>query len=345
MDISADVPFYYDTYRHLHGIARNSAGRYFDDGLIGLAMYIENNANVGLDPLYESMYRSIGDAVSRWCKAADISPRDRSRIYAYVTDAVADAPAGSLRQWIAGSVLSHDFNRLSDVALFFACHDAALSLIYPAPEFRKGLYLELTHNDRDTAQKMLWSDMAFNWRDKTGKPLLHRLADMFRRPADDEGIASALLTVGSMRLDAYLPLKRNDNRTLTLINKSGRIHDVVLPAPLPDDFKNRCFVSQLASYLGTTYVNGPGLWLDMETYYNWNGNLLWSGIEKREQEYANNRYFMTSYGKRHSLYNDLYLNKDNEGIPADLDEPDIFDFLNWLTPKERGKEKLKQNCQ
>lgn len=86
-----------------------------------------------------------------------------------------------------------------------------------------------------------------------------------------------------------------------------------------------------------TYANGPTVWLNANEHTKWNGDKIWNDILKKEQEAAKQVYFTTPFGKRISLYEDLYTKPEDpeEAYYADmgiyLDEPNIFDFLDLLT--------------
>lgn len=61
---------------------------------------------------------------------------------------------------------------------------------------------------------------------------------------------------------------------------------------------------------------------------------------KKEQDAAKHTYFTTTFGKRISLYDDLYTIPEDpeEAENADMgiyfDEPNIFDFLDWLSQEK-----------
>ena len=82
------------------------------------------------------------------------------------------------------------------------------------------------------------------------------------------------------------------------------------------------------------------MWLDKERYGRWEGNALWDAVEEDEKEDARNLSFTTSFGKKASLYDDLYVYHDGTdgGYPDELgiypDEPNLLDFLEWLSPAE-----------
>ena len=340
MEPGTDVDFYYNAYCYLYHMAEHSARHLDEDCLICLVMYIENNATLGIAPIYEMMYSSLDDLVGRWCKAMEVSSQGYILISRYITDAVAAAPAeGSLRKWVEGSVLSRDFKRLEDVARFFTWQDKTLSLIFPNLSYRKRMYAWLTGGDGETAQQMLQADMAFNWHDKWGLTLLQRLAGRLGSPNGREDIRNSLESVVPQRMDAYLPEESKSSRMLTLRRKDGRIFkDVVFPTPLPQDSRNLCFIGQLVSYLDTTYVSGPGLWTRRQTYDHWDGDTLWRDVEENEKKDARKVFLTTSFGKRTSLYEDLYLtpgspeecHKDRSDIRRDV--PDLSDFMEWLKP-------------
>ena len=93
------------------------------------------------------------------------------------------------------------------------------------------------------------------------------------------------------------------------------------------------FPPSFVTFSDKTYANGPTVWLNANEHTKWNGDKIWNDILKKEQEAAKQVYFTTPFGKRISLYEDLYtIPKDpEEAYYADmgiyLDEPNIFDFL------------------
>ena len=77
------------------------------------------------------------------------------------------------------SVLSGDFFRLSVMLTWFAREDKILRQVIPDLRYRKDMFVRLTGN-RQSAKKMLWADLAFNWRDKRGFSLADTIAKEFR---------------------------------------------------------------------------------------------------------------------------------------------------------------------
>ena len=338
-----DVDFYYEVYRHIYDIAANSAKIMSEDAIINLTMYIENNATIGLAPHYERMYRCIGDLVWHWCRKIGVSGRDYSRINDFASEAIAAAPAnGSLRNWVTESILSCDFNRLKDVAMYFAKQDDTLSLAYPTLKFREDLYMKLVSNNNIAACKMLWSDLAFNWRDKEGMTILQRLAGLFNKTANERKVAHNLQTLCPIRLEAYRIDGENGNRTITLVNKDGVTYqNVIIPTRLHENGHEYCFIGLLVTYLGRTYVNGPHVWKNYETYEQWNGHELWQGIEECEKENAKTITFTSLFGKKMSLYEDHYTNlatHNTADVSSDAfysDDINLTDFIAWMSSTGR----------
>lgn len=356
MDVSGDAAFYYQLYGRLHRLAGQKARRFDGPAISSLLLYTENIIAVGLDGVYEYMYRSLGDVVVRWCERLGMRADVTSQVHHLVSDAVADAPHSALRQWMMESVLSEDFPRLSDMLTWFAREDRTLRLVYPDLRYREATCLRLTGN-RPTARQMLWSDMAFNWRDKYGKTLAETLADQCRLTAcsteEQESVllrktADLLDTIRSERLDTYTVVERKDERILTLCHRDGRIfRDVTFPVPMTGNIQEQGLVAQLVTCAGRNRVNGPFRWLASERLAGWNGEKIRNNILKQEQEAAKQTFFTTPFGKRISLYEDLYTVPEDpveagyarQGIY--LDEPNLFNFLEWLKPADSVGETVK----
>lgn len=338
MDVSGDAGFYYQVYeRLLRIVGREEAG------LFPLLLYTENAVAVGLDGVYEYMYRSLGDVVVRWCERMGVNAHATSLVCRCVSEAVADAPRSSLRRWITDCVLSRDFLRLSGMLTYFAREDRVLHLIYPALRYRKAMFRQLAGNEQD-ARRLLWSDLAFNWQDKYGHSLPTTLARQCQGLAssgpDSVLLAETALNLSSIRserLDAYTLVERKDNHALTLRHRDGRMfYDVTFPSPLPDSCQCQGLAVQLITYLDKTYANGPVCWLGSEVQADWNGNRIWNDIQEKEQAAAKRTCFITPFGKRISLYEDLCTVPQHlaeaQGIYPD--EPTLFDFMECLKPGE-----------
>ena len=208
------------------------------------------------------------------------------------------------------------------------------------------MFLRIT-GDEHTAQQMLWADMAFNWHDKHGNSLSDTLAKQCRLTAplaDGQEktmlleTANVLNSIRSERLDIYTVLERKNDHTLTLRHSDGRIFDnVEVNTPISEKPQCRKLAAQLVTFSDKTYANGPTVWLNANEHTKWNGDKIWNDILKKEQEAAKQVYFTTPFGKRISLYEDLYTKPEDpeEAYYADmgiyLDEPNIFDFLDLLT--------------
>ena len=347
-DVSGDADFYCRLYEKLCRLTRQEA-RQSDAAILSLLLYTENIIATGLDGVYEYMYRSLGDVVFRWCDGLGMDANVTSQVHNLVSEAVAEAPRSTLRRWITENVRSRDFLRLSDMLVYFAREDRILRRVYPNLRYREAMFLRLTGN-RQAAQDLSGTDLAFNWRDKQGNTLSATLAKQFRLlavPAEKQEksilleTAEYLDSIRSERLDTYTVTGRKDRHTLTLRHRNGRLFkDVTFPSPLPETGKNQYLAAQLVTYLGKTRASGPVRWLGKESVDAWNGETLWDAIDKEEREDAKRTYFTTFFGKRLSLYDDLYtLPQDPEearyasqGIY--LDEPNILDFLQWLKPEE-----------
>ena len=335
MNIDGDVAFYYGVYKQFHDIAKGSAKNMNEYYLLQLVMLVENTVSVDIDCTYEVMYRSVGNMAFYWCDKLDISTRDTNLLYNAFTQAVADAPESSMKQWIKVCVLSGDFQRLKDVALYFAIQDRTVRRIYPNLQFRKNAFLELVGSDKVKAKEMLESDWAFNWCDKEGVTLLSRIAESFKMDENGMEVIANLKTVKPQPLDSYLPLEsKDDGRTVTIMKKDNTTFDVIFPVRVSKKkIEDMCFVGQLVTYLGKTYINGPIAWLDKNSFDLWNSEVFWDKIHENEKEDSRHKFFTTKFGNRYTLYQDFYgdFEKDINGFYTD--EPNILDFLNWLAPE------------
>ena len=335
MNVDGDVAFYYGVYKQLYDIAKGSARNMNEYYLLQLVMLVENTVSVDIDSSYSVIYRSLGNMAFYWCDKLDISTKDTNLLYNAFTQAVADAPESSLKQWIKVCVLSGDFQRLKDVALYFAINDKTIRRIYPNLQYRKDAFLELVGSDKVKAKEMLESDLAFNWHDKEGCTLLSRIAESFKMDEDGMEVIANLETIKSQPLDSYLPLEsKDDGRTVTIMKKDNNTLDVIFPVRVSKrKIEDMCFVGQLVTYLGKTYINGPVAWWETDAFDLWDSEVFWDSIHKAEEDDARHKSFTTKFGKRYTLYQDLYeeFEKDINGFYTD--EPNILDFLNWLVPE------------
>ena len=332
MDVNGDVTFYYGVYKQFHDIAKGSAGNMNEYYLLQLVMLVENTASVDIDTSYSVIYRSLGNMAFYWCDKLDISTKDTNLLYNAFTQAVADAPESSLKQWIKECVLSGDFQRLKDVASYFAIQDKTIRRIYPNLQYRKDAFLELAGGDKVKAKEMLESDLAFNWHDKEGVTLLSRIAESFKMDEDGTEVIANLKTVQPLPLDSYLPFESKDGGyTVTVMKKDNTTIDVIFPVRVSKKkIEDMCFVGQLVTYLGKTYINGPIAWLDKNEFDLWDSDIFFDSIQEDEEEDSKRHFFTTKFGKRYTMHQDLYgeFEKDINGFYTD--EPNILDFLNFL---------------
>ena len=340
MDVNGDVAFYYGVYKQFYDIAKRGTRNMNEYYLLQLVMLVEDAASVSIGCTYEVMYRSLGNMAFYWCDKLDLSTKDTNLLYNAFTQAVADAPESSLKLWIKDNVLSGDFQRLKDVALYFAIHDKTIRRIYPNLQYRKDAFLELAGGDNIKAKEMLESDLAFNWHDKEGVTLLSRLAESFKMDEDGKEVIANLKTVQPQPLDSYLPLEsKDDGRTVTIMKKDNTTLDVIFPARVSkrkiDDI---CFVGQLVTYLGKTYINGPVVWFDKSSFDLWNSEVFWDKIHEDEKEDSRHKFFTTKFGNKYTMYQDLYGEFDKDINGYYTDEPNILDFLNWLAPESAMNE-------
>lgn len=344
MDVTDDAAFYWRLYTSLRDLTERNARPVGEPDLLSLLLYTENTIAVGLDGVYEYLYRGLGNVVFHWCDRLGMDANATSRVHRLVSGAVAEASLSrsGLRRWMAESVLSHDFSRLSEMLVYFAEEDKQLRRVFPDLRYREEMFLRLT-GDRRKAQEMLWGDMAFCWRDKRGKSLSETISNQFRLSSSAlterertslREAAELLDTIQAERLDTYIYMERKDDRVVTLRHRDGRVfRDVVFPTPLSSQAQGQVLVAQLVTYAGNTYVCGPLRWMDDRQAERWNGEIIWQDIFRKEREAARRVHFTTPSGKRMSLYEDLYtLPEDPEearlaaqGIYQD--EPDLLDFF------------------
>ncbi len=344
MDVNGDVSFYYGVNKHIHGIAKRSVRNMNNYYLLQLVMLVEDAASIGIGPFYERMYRNVSDMVGYWCdKLEFINVEDINLIYNTVSQAAADAPVSSLKQWIKECVLSGDFQRLKDVALYFATQNKTVRKICPNLQYRKDAFLELVGGDKVKAKEMLESDLAFNWHDKEGGTLLSRIAESFKMDEDGKDVIANLKTIKPQPLDSYLPLEmKDDGKTMTIMKKDNTTLDVIFPIRVSKKkIDDMCFVGQLVTYLGKTYVNGPVVWWKTDAFDLWDSFVFWNDIYEDEKEDSKHKFFTTKFGKRYTLYQDLYgeFDKDINGFYTD--EPNILDFLNFLGEISKRNERSK----
>lgn len=332
MNVDGDVAFYYGVYKQFHDIAKGSARNMNEYYLLQLVMLVENTVSVDIDSSYSVIYRSLGNMAFYWCDKLDLSTKDTNLLYNAFTQAVADAPESSLKLWIKDNVLSGDFQRLKDVALYFAIHDKTIRRIYPNLQYRKDAFLEFAGGDNIKAKEMLESDLAFNWHDKEGCTLLSRLAYSFKMDEDGREVIANLKTVHPMPLDSYLPFESKDGgSTVTVMKKDNTTIDVIFPVRVSKKkIEDMCFVGQLVTYLGKTYVNSPVTWMGTDAFDLWDSDIFWGSIHEDEKEDSKHKFFTTKFGNKYTMYQDIYgeFEKDINGFYAD--EPNILDFLNFL---------------
>ena len=342
MSVDSDVAFFYDIYVRLHRLVEQEAAAFDEQLILSLLLYTENTAAIGLDGIYEYRYRSVGNVVFNWCESLDMSAEANSQVDRLVSEAVAKASCNALRGWMTECVLSGDFSRLSEMLAWFPQEDQVMGRIFPDLRFREMMFRQLT-GDWQMARQMLWADLAFNWRDKRGDSLAVTLAKQFRYETsfvktEEKALlkeaAEILDAIRSERLDTYTVMERTGDCTLTLRHRNGRVfRNVIFPMPVPEDVQNRHLAAQLVTYNNKTYINGSAVWLNKEALPIWDGEANWNDIVKKEQDAAKLTYFTTAFGKRISLYEDLYTVPEDpeEAYYADMgiyfDEPNIFDFL------------------
>lgn len=342
MGVDGDVDFFYQLYGRLYRLVGQEARCFDSNKILPFLLYVENTIAIGLDGVYEYRYRSVGNVVFNWCDNLGIDAEATSQVDRLVSETVAEASRSALRQWITESVLSGDFLRLSEMLTWFVCKDKVLRSVYPDLRYRKEMFLRLTGN-KQAAGQMLWAGLAFNWRDKRGDSLANTIAKQFRYEVPFvEGkekdllqeAAKTLDAIYTERLDTYTVIGKKDESTFTMRHRDGRVfNDVTFPMHVLEDVKNSRLAAQLVTYNNKTYINGPFVSLDKDALPTWNGETVWNDIVKKEQDAAKLTYFTTTFGKRISLYEDLYTIPEDleEAYYADMgvyfDEPNIFDFL------------------
>ena len=343
MDVNGDAAFYYGVYKQLYDIAKRGTRNMNEYYLLQLVMLVEDAASVSIGCTYEVMYRSLGNMAFYWIDKLGVNKKDTDLLYNTLTQAISNAPESSMKLWVKENILSGDFQRLKDVALYFAIQDKTVKRIYPNLQYRKDAFLELVDGDKVKAKEMLESDLAFNWCDKEGCTLLSRISESFKMDKDGRDVIANLKTVHPMPLDSYLPFESKDGGyTVTVMKKDNITLDVIFPVRVSKKkIEDMCFVGQLVTYLGKTYINGPVVWLDKNEFDLWDSNIFWDSIHEAEEEDAKHRFFTTKFGKKYTMHQDLYggFEKDINGFYTD--EPNILNFLNFLGEISERNERSK----
>ena len=370
MDVSGDAGFFYRLYCELHRLVKEYGGRIDEPAIRAWLLYTENTVAIGFDGIYIYRYRSLGNLLDSFSDRLELTIGAVNRLHRLMSEAVAEAKFSSLRRWMTESVLPHDFHYLSGMLTWFVRADICLRHIYPDLRFRKAMFRKLA-GDRVAARRMRLADLAFNWQDKRGFSLAAIIAEQCRalsvNPLEDKteqsllrDVADALDTLHSERLDTYTVIERKNDYTLTLLHRDGRVFENVrlneelrmkneelrlshcdknkrgFERKLMKNEESDHLAAQLVTYLGKAYINGPAVWLDSEDIENWNGERIWSDIINKEQDVAKQCCFTTAFGRRISLYDDLYAVPEDpkEAYDADWgiyrDEPNVFDFLEMF---------------
>ena len=340
MNVDGDVSFYYGAYKQLYEIVKGSARKMNEYYLLQLVMLVEDGAFACIDCTYEAMYRSVGCMDAYLCNKLGM-PNYTGITYDTISRAIAKAPESSMKLWVKECVLSGDFQKLKDVASYFAVKDYTVRRVYPNLKYRKETFLELAGGDMKKAKEMLESDLAFNWCDKEGCTLLSRIAESFKRYEDGKEVIANLKTVKPQPLDSYLPLEmKDDGRTVTIMKKDNTVLDVIFPSRVSKKkIEDLCFVGQFVTYLGKTYVNGPVAWMDTSEFDLWDSDVFWDEIYEDEEEDAKHHFFTTKFGKKYTRHQDLYGEFETDENGFYTDEPNILDFLNWLSRQPSNPEK------
>ena len=155
MNVDGDVAFYYGVYKQLYDIAKRGTRNMNEYYLLQLVMLVEDAASVSIGCTYEVMYRSLGNMAFYWIDKLGVNKKDTDLLYNTLTQAISNAPESSMKLWVKENILSGDFQRLKDVALYFAIQDKTVKRIYPNLQYRKDAFLELVDGDKVKAKEML----------------------------------------------------------------------------------------------------------------------------------------------------------------------------------------------
>ena len=78
-------------YGELLRLAKKHSRHQDDAAILSLLLYTENTVAIGLDGVYEYMYRSLGDVVFHWCDGLGMDANATSQVHNLVSQAVAEA--------------------------------------------------------------------------------------------------------------------------------------------------------------------------------------------------------------------------------------------------------------
>lgn len=310
MDVTAEIPFYYDIYQQIHAVVKHRSHPQPNDDwyIIQMLMYVEDAAHLGLCLHYAKIYRRVEDMIGHWAAIMQLTKKQLGEIRKITAKAICKAPESGMMKWIAESVASKEFCRLKDVALFLSVSNHSVCLLYPNTIYRENMYKELFKNyPTEIVNQFLYSDLAFNWVDKEGNTVLHCVGNLFAEKSDIQ-TAQSLLSVKHLPLDSYLVDYLEGNVATLRSKTNNRYENVQFTSPAPSNYKDLCIICQMVGWNGTYYINGSGAWYNKAVHDAWNGHLLWDDVDKDEREDRMFTHFITPSGDKVSCYKDAYCN-------------------------------------
>jgi hypothetical protein len=289
-DVSASVPYYYNAYQQLYKLVEGkTVERGYDNDfyILEILWFIEDFACIRLSMSYGTVYRIAKDTVPNYLSLMKLNASERDMAMSIIDKVIASAPESGLMRWVIECVESKDFNQLKNVALYFykqvACLKELLMYDYAV---REGVFVHMFGTDN--ARKFILSDLSFNWRDKEGKTILHRLGDCLEAKGHNE-VADSLRSIQPVKLDCFVV--ENLNGVWATFRSKSEVYDSVIFNSLPArSGKSQCFLGQLVGWNGKYYVSGPGIWVDKQMFNRWDADRLWKAIEEDVKEAIASEY-------------------------------------------------------
>jgi hypothetical protein len=311
IDASSTAPYYYSVYQQLYKLIERKPverGNDNDFYILEILWYIEDSASIWLSKSYETIYRLAKDTVHNYLTLLELNGRERNKALSIIGNAIASAPESGLVRWVIDSVNSQDFNQLKNVALYYydkvACLKGMLVYEYGV---RENVFSQMF--GRENARKFILSDLSFNWRDKEGKTILHRLGECLESKGYTE-VANSLKSILPVKLDCFA-VDSLDGWQAAFHSKRKAYAPVIFNSLPAQSNKTQCFMGQLVGWNGKYYVNGPAMWFEKRMYDHWNADKLWNAIEEDIAEAATGEFYEDADGNEYSLLEDLYGKADN----------------------------------
>lgn len=312
LNVEAELPYYSQVYAEMWELCYT--GEHEEETrrrLLGLLIYIEDMAGLGLSKILKKEYRLAEDYVWQTIKNFDLTESAASDLQISIYLAIKSAPHSVVKRWVMQTFLNKNFDQLCILLHWLVVYLEPLNLVFPDIEIvEKHFESEFGTDGLPGAHELIASRwLEFSWRDKKGR----RLVDLLRICLKDdlEKIAeyddSFDLFIGDIDIYTVTDEYEDEEGRMTIIDPTDHEFPFSIKKPknLPEDYRKMYLFGILVDWLEEDFMCEPYIWLYSDEVKDFEPEEFVALIKLELAEHEKTENLMLSTGEVVNRYEDL----------------------------------------